>query len=129
MSMPSWPRLPLLFCVTWLGCATTDVMRTDDSRRPPTNKADVKVFLEEPSGPYTTVAIVQASDQGWGLSLEVLKRKMVERAAALGGDAVILGHQSGQPGGPYFMPAGATLYSTSVQEKQLAGKVIVFARN
>ena len=73
------------------------------------------------------MAIVQASDQGWGLSLEVLKRKMVERAAALGGDAVILGQQSAQPGGPYFTPMGATLYTTNVQEKYLAGKVIVFA--
>jgi hypothetical protein len=129
MSLSSWRTLPLLFCVTGLGCATTDVMRTDDGHRPPTAKADVKVFVEEPARPYTTVAIVQASDQGWGLSLEVLKRKMVERAAALGGDAVILGQQSAQPGGPYFMPMGTTLQVTNVQEKFLAGKVIVFARD
>ena len=129
MSTLSWRALPLLFCVPWLGCATTDVMRTDDNRRPPTAKTDVKVFVEEPSDPYTTVAIVQASDQGWGLSLEVLKRKMVERAAALGGDAVILGQQSAQPGGPYFMPMGTTVQVTNVQEKFLAGKVIVFARD
>ena len=131
MNKQSWRgKLVVLVCLSsLLGCATADVMRVDDTRRPPTRPSDIKVFVEEPTRPYTTVAVVQASDQGWGLSLEALKQKMVEKAAALGGEAVILGQQSTQSGGTYFIPIGTMLYGTNIPEKHLAGKVIVFVKD
>ncbi len=118
----------VLVCVAALGCATTDVMRIDQQSRPPTKAADVQVFVEEPKRAYASIAIIQASDQGWGLSLETLKQKMVERAAELGGDAVILGQQTTRSGGTYFMPIGNVAYGVDMPEKNLAGKVIVFSK-
>ena len=51
---------------------------------------------------------------------------MVERAASLGGDAVILGQQSTQSAGVYFMPVGNAAYAMNMAVRQMAGKVIVF---
>lgn len=118
--------LASLLCVLLLGCATADVMHLEQQPRASRKPSDVQVFLDEPTRPYTAIAIVQASDQGWGLSLDTLKGKMVEKAAALGGDAVILGQQSSQSSGMYFIPIGTALYGVNVPEKKLAGKVIVF---
>jgi hypothetical protein len=109
-----------------LGCAPADVMHLEQQPRAPKRLSDVQVFLDEPTRPYKAIAMVQASDQGWGLSLDTLKSKMVEKAAALGGDGVILGQQSSQSAGTYFMPIGNALYGMNLSEKKLAGKIIVF---
>ena len=101
-------------------------MHLEQQPRKPTRLSDIQVFLDEPTRPYKAIAMVQASDQGWGLSLDTLKTKMVEKAAALGGDAVILGQQSSQSAGTYFMPIGNALYGMNLPEKKMAGKIIVF---
>lgn len=118
--------LASLLCVLLLACATADVMHLEQQPRAPMRLSDVRVLLDEPSQPYKAIAIVEASDQGWGLGLDALKTKMVEEAAALGGDAVILGQRSNQSGGTYFMPIGSAVYGIDIPVKKLAGKVIVF---
>jgi hypothetical protein len=104
-------------------------MHLEQQRREPTKPSDVQVFLDEPARPYTAIAMVQASDQGWGLSLEALKTKMVEKAATLGGDAVIMGQQSNQGGGTYFMPIGNMWYGVNASVTKLAGKIVVIDRD
>jgi hypothetical protein len=65
------------------------------------------------------------SDQGWGLSLEELKQEMLKQAAALGGDAVIVGISSSKSGAA-FVPIGNMYYAIDQTEKKLTGKVIIY---
>ncbi len=129
MIMPSVSgrAVAILACTSLLGCATADVMRLDQTRRAPTRSTAVQVFLDEPTRPYTAIAMVQVSDQGWNMSLEALKTKMVEAAAAQGGDAVIIGQQSQRTTGTVFLPIGnSTFVGVADTSKILAGKVVVF---
>jgi hypothetical protein len=109
------------------GCGTTaDVMRLDDTARAPTSVSKVAVLVSEPSRSYSAIAMVEVSDQGWGLSLEELKQEMLKQAAALGGDAVIVGIGSSKSGAA-FVPIGNMYYAIDQTEKKLTGKVIVYS--
>ena len=84
-----------LLAVMLTACGTTaDVMRIDNVTRSPSDPSTVKVFLDEPSQAYETVAMVKISDQGWDLSLEALKAAMIKQAAKLGGEGVIVGTET-----------------------------------
>lgn len=50
-----------------IGCATADIMRLDSEVRPPKSPAAVQLLLEQPSMSYTAIALVEVSDQGWGV--------------------------------------------------------------
>jgi hypothetical protein len=116
----------LFFALATVGCTTTsDVRHLDSTPRAPTLHSDVAVLVEEPSRPYTAIAMVEASDQGWGLGLEELKQKILKEAAALGGDAVILGTEASLSGTD-FVPIGDTSFGVDDVEKKLIGKVIVY---
>jgi hypothetical protein len=117
----------VMFLLAMVGCTTTsDVMRLDDNTRAPTLLSDVAVLVEEPSRPYSVIAMVEVSDQGWDLSLEELKQSMLEQAAALGGDAVIVGMNTTQSG-TALVPIGNMYFGVDQVEKQLIGKVVVYA--
>jgi hypothetical protein len=116
----------LMFFLSIVGCSTTsDVMRLDKTVRAPTPLSDVAVLVEEPSHPYSVIAMVEVSDQGWDLSLEELKQSMLKEAAALGGDAVIVGISTSKSG-TAFVPIGNMYYGVDQTEKKLTGKVIVY---
>jgi hypothetical protein len=55
------------------------------------------------------IAIVEVSDQGWGLGLEELKQSMLRETAALGGNAVIVGTATSRTG-TAFVPIGDMYY-------------------
>ena len=69
--------------------------------------------------------MVEVSDQGWGLSLEALKKTMQREAAALGGDAVIIGTEASLSGTD-LVPIGNTVFGVDDVEKKLIGKVVVY---
>jgi hypothetical protein len=116
----------LMLLLGTVGCTTTsDVMRIDNTARAPTPLSDVAVLVEEPSRPYSVIAVVVVSDQGWDLSLEELKQSMLRQAAALGGEAVIVGMSTSQSG-TVFVPIGNMYYGVDQAEKRLIGKVIVY---
>jgi hypothetical protein len=116
----------LMLLLGTVGCTTTsDVMRIDNTPRAPTPLSDVAVLVEEPSRPYSVIAVVVVSDQGWDLSLEELKQSMLRQAAALGGEAVIVGMSTSQSG-TVFVPIGNMYYGVDQAEKRLIGKVIVY---
>ena len=107
-------------------CGTTaDVMRVDNTNRDASDLGAIRVFLDEPSQPYATVAMVKISDEGWDRSLEDLKVAMITEAAKLGGDAVIVGTET-RNAGTAFVPVGNMYYGIESSEKILVGKVIVF---
>lgn len=122
-------HLVLIVSSILLSCASADVVRLDQTKRTPKDPKQVEAFLDEPTRPYKSIAMIEASDQGWGLSLNSLKSKMVQEAAALGGDAVIIGSHSTQSGGAYFVPIGNMWYGANLPEKKMEGKVIVFTDN
>lgn len=108
------------------GCGTTaDVMRTDATVRAPSDPAAIQVLLDEPSRPYTSIAMVTISDEGYDRSLEELKAAMVAEVAKLGGDAVIVGTET-RSGGTVLVPAGNLYVGGESTKKLLVGKVIVF---
>jgi hypothetical protein len=116
----------LLFALATVGCTTTsDVKLLDSTARAPTLQSDIAVLVEETSRPYTAIAMVEVSDQGWGFGLEELKQKILKEAAALGGDAVILGTEASLSGTD-FVPIGDTIFGVDDVEKKLIGKVIVY---
>jgi hypothetical protein len=117
----------LLACGALLACASVDVIRLDEHRRRQVSQTAIEVFLDEPTRPYTAIAIVQVDDRGLDLSLETLKAEMARAAAAQGGDAVIIGRQSRRTAGAVFVPIGSTWHGVPYTRKTLAGRVVVFA--
>lgn len=109
-----------------LACASADVLVLDPTPRPVRAPDSVTVLLEEPAQTYQAIALIEVSDQSWGLSLESLAKKMRTEAAKLGGDAVIIGSQSTESGA-VIVPIGNMWYAGATEEKKLVGKVIVFA--
>jgi hypothetical protein len=119
--------LSLLACGSLLACASVDVIRLDEHHRRAVSRTAIEVFLDEPTRPYTPIAIVQVDDRGLDLSLETLKAEMAKAAAAQGGDAVIIGQQSRRTAGAVFVPIGSTWHGVPYTRKTLAGRVVVFA--
>lgn len=118
----------LLFVALSMCCATADVMRLDNIARSPRDPSQVQVFLDEPEQSYVAIAMIVASDEAWRLSLDDIKNKLIQEAAYLGGDAVIIGRES-KDAGTIFMPIGKTFVGMQMEEKKLVGKVIVFKGN
>ena len=116
-----------LIALALTSCATADVMRLDTVPRQPTPTTSVQLLLEQPSMPYTAIALVEVSDQGWGLKLETLRTKLVAEAAKLGGDAVILSRRTSNAGS-VLMPVGNQFYSLPLTESGLVGQVIVYRK-
>jgi len=119
-------KITLLFVLALIAAAcsaSADVMRLDDIVRPPRNPELVRLLLERPDTPYVSIALIEVSDEGWGMSLESLREKLVEEAAKIGGDAVIL-RQTDSDG--TIIPVGQTFISLEV--KGLSGQVIVYER-
>jgi hypothetical protein len=109
-----------------LGCvATAEVMRLDTTPRQPRSPQEIQVLLEEPKEPFLAIALIEASDQGWGLSLDKIKERLLVEAGKVGGHAVIIGRES-KGAGTAFVPIGQMWYAADIEEKKLVGKVIVF---
>lgn len=109
------------------GCATSDVLHLDAVSRQPKSPEGVQLLLEQPTTPYTAIALVEVSDQGWGLKLETLRAKLVAEAAKLGGDAVILSRRTSNAG-TVVTPVGNQFYGLPLTESGLIGQVIVYPK-
>ena len=121
-----YKQLTVIAAALLIGCAKADVLMLDPLPRTATQPDSVAVLLEEPKQPYRPIALIEVSDQSWGLSLESLAKKMRTEAAKRGGDAVIIGRQT-TAGGAVIVPIGKMWYAG--EEKKLVGKVIVFVRS
>jgi len=82
--------LALLFM---MGCATERVMTTTSKQFPPTNPDAVKIYLtDKPTTPYEEIGRVSVdkfSTIGTSRSGDVIYKNLCEKAAFIGGDAVI----------------------------------------
>jgi hypothetical protein len=112
--------VPLALVVAAVACSSAvDLFPIDTTPRPPTNPDSIQVLAEEPQRPYKVIALVSAFD-GSGFRPKSARRRLMEAAARLGGDAVLLGTESLRR-----VATGGELGGTSIQ---VSGKVIVFDR-
>lgn len=107
------------------GCASSNVMRLDAEVRPAIAPENVEFLLDEPTRTYKAVGLIEVSDDGWGLSLDALRKKLGEEAGKIGGEAVILSRRNTE-GDAVLIPIGAMWYAGSVETSRLVGKVVVF---
>ncbi len=117
------PSLLIPVCLLAVGCINTKVQRLDQAVRPAASPDSVAVLLEEPDQPYTVIAVIKASSSTVFDSFDDIREKMIAEAAALGGDALILG-----PEAKKSTIIFNTVSFVNSERKDLAGKVIVFNR-
>ncbi len=115
------------FLLLLVSCASASVLKINATVLPPRDASTVQVLLDEPSRKYKTVALVEVSDDGWGLGLDALKKKLTAEAGKLGGDAVVISRQS-RTSGAILVPVGNTYWAAANTEEKLVGRVIVFDR-
>ena len=114
--------LVVLACVIAAGCVTSRMQRLDPDVRPPRAPASVVVFEQAPSRPYTVIARVESKVDNVFTSFDDLRAKIVEQAAQLGGEAVIVGPGKTETSF-IILPTGMIPSET----KKLVGDVIVFS--
>lgn len=78
----------LLVVAQLTGCASVDVIRlTNETFPPKDSRADVEVLEQQPTQPYISLADLHVADSGVGF--EWMQRKILDKAATLGADAVL----------------------------------------
>jgi hypothetical protein len=105
------------------GCVTASVHRLDKDLRPPCAPEAIEVLEEAPDCPYTVIAHIESRTGAVFQGSDDLRRKLVEEAAALGGEALILGAE-GRASHPIILTTGMIMS----EEKTLEADVIVFER-
>jgi hypothetical protein len=105
------------------GCVSASVHRLDQDIRPPRPPDVIEVLEETPETPYTVIAHIECHTDAVFHDVEDLRRKLVEEAAELGGDALILGPESTESQ-PIILTTGMIMS----EQKRLEADVIVFDR-
>lgn len=78
----------LLLGVQLIGCAHVDVIRlTNETFPSKSSGADVEVLEQQPTSPHLQLADLRIADSGIGF--EQMQRKILNKAATLGADAVV----------------------------------------
>ena len=110
----------ITICLFAVCCVKVKVQRMDQVVRPSRSPDAVEVLLAEPGRHYIIIANIESSFEGALKGFDDLRRELVAKAAALGGDALILGPES-KKSGVIFVPT--PIY---FDKKKLTGKVITF---
>jgi len=76
------------------GCVSASVHRLDQDIRPPQPPDAIEVLEETPEEPYTVIAHIECQTDAVFHDVDDLHRKLIDEAAELGGDALILGTES-----------------------------------
>jgi hypothetical protein len=105
------------------GCVSASVHRFDQDIRPPRPPEMIEVLEETPEKPYTVIAHIECQTDAVFHGVDDLRRKLVEEAAELGGDALILG-----PASTESQPIILTTGMIMSEEKTLEAEVIIFFR-
>ena len=111
--------VPLAVVLGLAGCIRAEVFQVSPRLRPQTHPDSVLLLAQEPTRPYTVIALLNVSSAD--RSQEKMRQRMLKEAALLGGDAVLLGI-----GSLTYIPTGGGEYSGTA--RLLSGKVIVFTR-
>ena len=112
--------LPVCLSVLAVSCVSLEVQRLDEVARPPQPAESVAVLTQEPDEPYTVIAVLESSVDGALKGFDDLRSTMIDEAAQLGGDALILGPEA-KTTGVIFVPTPLFF-----DEMKLTGQVITF---
>ncbi len=115
------PWFLVAFCLFAGACINTSVERLDHAIRPARSPDSVAFFVEKPSRPYTVIAVIQSNGKSVFDSFDDIRKVMVDEAAKLGGDAVLLGPESTDTN---FLLIGTAMVQSDT--KTLTAEVIVF---
>ena len=103
------------------GCVSASVHRLDQDFRPPCAPEVIEVLDDAPDCPHTVIAHIESKSDSIFHSFDDLRQKLIEEAAALGGEALILGPEDSDHT-PIFLVTGMIMS----EEKALEADVIVF---
>jgi hypothetical protein len=117
--MRAW--IPACLCLLAAACVSTNVQQLDHAVRPATALDSVAVLAEAPRQPYTVIAVIESRGESVFDSFEDLRLALCAEAAALGGDAVILGQVDTDE---RFILTGTAMIRSV--RKTLTGTVVVF---
>ncbi len=107
------------------GCTSIDVVTFDKSSRAPKSESDVAVLLEKPKRPHKVIARIQFGPDAFVSDYQSQTMKVVERAAALGADAVIVSYKSRVQGYVGGNAAGG-VYGGATESNVTVGMAIVY---
>ena len=108
-------------CVVAAGCVTSHVQRLDQDVRPERMPGSIVVFEEAPEQSYTVIARIESRTRTVFESSDDLRAQIVDHAAQLGGEAVILGPESKET--EFIILATGMILS---ETKRLSAEIIVF---
>lgn len=108
-------------CVVATGCVTSHMQRLDSDVRQARAPDSVVVFQQVPERPHTVIAQIESKTGTVFQGFDDLRAKIIDQAAQLGGDGVIVGPESKETNF-LILPTGLIPMET----KKLAASVIVF---
>jgi hypothetical protein len=108
-------------CVVGVGCVTSQTLRLDPDVRPPRAPESVLVFEKAPEQPYAVIARVESQANVVFRGFDDLRAEIVDQAAQLGADAVIVGPESKET--EFIILTTGMILS---EKKKLGGDVIIF---
>jgi len=108
-------------CILAAGCVTSRTQRLDPEMRPARAPDSIAVFEKAPEQPYTVIARIESQTNTVFKSFDDLRAKIIDQAAHLGGDAVIVGPESTKT--EFIILTTGMIPS---ETKKLAAAVIVF---
>jgi len=108
-------------CVVASGCVTSHVQRLDANVRPEQASDSIVVLEEAPEQSYTVIARIESQTGNVFESFGDLRAKIIDQAARLGGEAVIVGPESRET--EFIILMTGMIPS---EKKKLSAEVIVF---
>lgn len=116
----------LVCALSLVGCTSVDVFRMDFGQRPATSWQKVDVRFGPPSFAHKRLAMLKASDNGYGMSWDDLRAALQQEAARLGADAIILDSPSTHVGGAYAVTSGAMMAVGTTSVRTLSAVAIAY---
>jgi hypothetical protein len=108
-------------CIVASGCVTSHVQRLAPHLRPEQASDSIIVFEEAPEQSYTVIALIESQTGNVFESFDDLRANIVDQAAQLGGEAVIVGPGSREK--EFIILMTGMIPS---ENKKLSAEVIVF---
>lgn len=117
--------ISVLVALLAAGCSSLDVVTYDTSSRRAKDVDQVEVLLEKPTRGYRVIARIQFGPDAFVSDYQAQTAKVVDRAAAIGVDAVIVSYESRVSG---YIGGNATggVYGATSESNVTVGLAIVY---
>ena len=117
--------LCMLCALALSSCVTTDTVRFDSIERPSKSSQNVAILTKEPDAPFSKIARLQVGPDAFIADYESQTKVIVDNAAELGADAVIMTFSSRTSG--FLSGNEATgIFGDIGESKFTVGEAIVY---